>query len=165
MWLSGFSAFSTEQALLLHSWRVSPQGIHSLGSGQLTFTHPPQTLAGLSSPSGRSPLLGHHTTFPKNSQSFRFRDSMYPGDESPQFAEAVSDGMSSWVSLRVPASTNSSALDSHTVGLSSQGVREGLWTTPFQELGDLAPPGSFFFVFLPFLGPLPWHMEVPRLGV
>ena len=22
-----------------------------------------------------------------------------------------------------------------------------------------------FFVFLPFLGPLPWHMEVPRLGV
>ena len=21
------------------------------------------------------------------------------------------------------------------------------------------------FVFLPFLGPLPWHMEVPRLGV
>ena len=24
---------------------------------------------------------------------------------------------------------------------------------------------SFFFVFLPFLGPLPRHMEVPRLGV
>ena len=23
----------------------------------------------------------------------------------------------------------------------------------------------YFFVFLPFLGPLPWHMEVPRLGV
>ena len=23
----------------------------------------------------------------------------------------------------------------------------------------------FFFVFLPFLGQLPWHMEVPRLGV
>ena len=23
----------------------------------------------------------------------------------------------------------------------------------------------FFFVFLPFLGPLPEHMEVPRLGV
>ena len=23
----------------------------------------------------------------------------------------------------------------------------------------------FIFVFLPFLGPLPWHMEVPRLGV
>ena len=23
----------------------------------------------------------------------------------------------------------------------------------------------FFFVFLPFLGPLPRHMEVPRLGV
>ena len=23
----------------------------------------------------------------------------------------------------------------------------------------------FFFVFLPFLGPHPWHMEVPRLGV
>ena len=22
----------------------------------------------------------------------------------------------------------------------------------------------FFFVFLPFLEPLPWHMEVPRLG-
>ena len=21
-----------------------------------------------------------------------------------------------------------------------------------------------FLVFLPFLGPLPWHMEVPRLG-
>ena len=24
---------------------------------------------------------------------------------------------------------------------------------------------DFFFVFLPFLGPLPRHMEVPRLGV
>ena len=24
---------------------------------------------------------------------------------------------------------------------------------------------NFFFVFLPFLGPLQWHMEVPRLGV
>ena len=23
----------------------------------------------------------------------------------------------------------------------------------------------FFFVFLPFLGPLPWRMEFPRLGV
>ena len=23
----------------------------------------------------------------------------------------------------------------------------------------------YFFVFLPFLGLLPWHMEVPRLGV
>ena len=23
----------------------------------------------------------------------------------------------------------------------------------------------FFLVFLPFLGQLPWHMEVPRLGV
>jgi len=23
----------------------------------------------------------------------------------------------------------------------------------------------FFFVFLPVLGLLPWHMEVPRLGV
>jgi len=23
----------------------------------------------------------------------------------------------------------------------------------------------FFLVFLPFLGPLPWHREVPRLGV
>ena len=23
----------------------------------------------------------------------------------------------------------------------------------------------YFFVFLPFLGMLPWHMEVPRLGV
>jgi len=23
----------------------------------------------------------------------------------------------------------------------------------------------FFFVFLPFLGLLPWHMEIPRLGV
>ena len=22
----------------------------------------------------------------------------------------------------------------------------------------------FVFVFLPFLGPFPWHMEVPRLG-
>ena len=22
-----------------------------------------------------------------------------------------------------------------------------------------------FFGFLPFLGPLPWHMEAPRLGV
>ena len=22
-----------------------------------------------------------------------------------------------------------------------------------------------FWVFLPFLGPIPWHMEVPRLGV
>ena len=24
---------------------------------------------------------------------------------------------------------------------------------------------NFFFVFLPFLAPLPWHMEIPRLGV
>ena len=24
---------------------------------------------------------------------------------------------------------------------------------------------NFFFVFLPFLGPFPWHMEVPRLGI
>ena len=24
---------------------------------------------------------------------------------------------------------------------------------------------NFFFVFLPFFGPLPWHMEVPRLEV
>ena len=24
---------------------------------------------------------------------------------------------------------------------------------------------AFFFLFLPFLGPLLWHMEVPRLGV
>ena len=24
---------------------------------------------------------------------------------------------------------------------------------------------SFFLVFLPFLGPLPWHMEVPRREV
>ena len=23
----------------------------------------------------------------------------------------------------------------------------------------------FFFIFSPFLGPLPWHMEVPRLGI
>ena len=23
----------------------------------------------------------------------------------------------------------------------------------------------FFYIFLPFLGPLPWHLEVPRLGV
>ena len=23
----------------------------------------------------------------------------------------------------------------------------------------------FFSVFLPFVGPLPWHMEIPRLGV
>ena len=31
-----------------------------------------------------------------------------------------------------------------------------------------SPVTCFFFVFclfLPFLGPLPWHMEVPRLGV
>ena len=32
------------------------------------------------------------------------------------------------------------------------------------EVNDLPLP-FFFFVFLPFLGPLPWHMEVPRLGV
>ena len=25
--------------------------------------------------------------------------------------------------------------------------------------------GLFVFVFFPFLGPLPWHMQVPRLGV
>ena len=31
-------------------------------------------------------------------------------------------------------------------------------TEPQQEL-------SFFFVFLPFIGPLLQHMEVPRLGV
>ena len=48
--------------------------------------------------------------------------------------------------------------------------------TKFQTLSCLLPsnPGSsfsafffffFFSVFLPFLGPLPRHMEVPRLGV
>ena len=26
-------------------------------------------------------------------------------------------------------------------------------------------PSFFFFVFLPFLGMLPWHIEIPRLGV
>ena len=24
---------------------------------------------------------------------------------------------------------------------------------------------GFFFFFLPFLGPLPWHVQVPKLGV
>ena len=43
---------------------------------------------------------------------------------------------------------------------------------PFTELEKLAPKLTsatiqllFFFVFLPFLGPLPRHMEIPRLGV
>ena len=27
------------------------------------------------------------------------------------------------------------------------------------------PPPFFFFVYLPFLGPLLQHMEIPRLGV
>ena len=37
-------------------------------------------------------------------------------------------------------------------------VQQDLITHPFFFL-------IFFFVFLPFLGLLPWHMEVPRLGV
>ena len=51
--------------------------------------------------------------------------------------------------------------------------RSGCWRHPARR--GLVPEGSdplvtelflfFFFVFLPFLGPLPWHMEVPRLGV
>ena len=41
----------------------------------------------------------------------------------------------------------------------------------YVEVGPLMPTfwrffkNLFIFVFLPFLGLLPWHMEVPRLGV
>ena len=34
-----------------------------------------------------------------------------------------------------------------------------------RELDSSSPVFLFFFVFLPFLGPFPWHMEVPRLEV
>ena len=37
------------------------------------------------------------------------------------------------------------------------------------DLSDVVKSRSqflfFFFVFLPFVGPLPRHMEIPRLGV
>ena len=33
------------------------------------------------------------------------------------------------------------------------------------QVVNLYPKKYIFFVFLPFLGPLPWPMEVPRLGV
>ena len=32
-------------------------------------------------------------------------------------------------------------------------------------LGTMSGHLFFYFIFLPFLGPLPRHMEVPRLGV
>ena len=38
-----------------------------------------------------------------------------------------------------------------------------LHTIPAEREGEEAP--AFFFLFLYFLGPHPWHMEVPRLGV
>jgi len=52
-------------------------------------------------------------------------------------------------------------------------ARASCWTilltldfVPFISLHTLSLPFSFsFFVFLPFLGPLPRHMEGPRLGV
>ena len=53
-----------------------------------------------------------------------------------------------------------------------QGV--GGWAAFRRDLISLEECGSlrgalgdffFFLVFMPFLGPLPWHMEVPGLGV
>ena len=38
------------------------------------------------------------------------------------------------------------------------------WGWPRYNLG-LGIPFFFFFFFLLFLGPHPWHMEVPRLEV
>ena len=36
----------------------------------------------------------------------------------------------------------------------------------FEDQAKEFPLLTFFFlVFLPFLGPHPWHMEVPRLGI
>ena len=43
-----------------------------------------------------------------------------------------------------------------------------LWLPVFSSFGCIPNPSSplsFFFFFLVFLGPHPWHMEVPRLGV
>ena len=39
------------------------------------------------------------------------------------------------------------------------------WKPVHELLKEFSFFFSFFFVFLPFLGPLPKHMEVPRLGV
>ena len=36
--------------------------------------------------------------------------------------------------------------------------------TPVQQVEYLMTILFIYFVFLPFLGPLPWHMKVPRLG-
>ena len=51
---------------------------------------------------------------------------------------------------------------------SDQRIGLGEWELPAKEprvCGVCIYIYIFFFVFLLFLGPLLWHMEVPRLGV
>ena len=52
-------------------------------------------------------------------------------------------------------------------GLFSMGIPTKI-ANPLKTMLSLKVVNGFcflFFVFLPFLGPLPQHMEVPRLGV
>ena len=51
-----------------------------------------------------------------------------------------------------------------TNAVPGNGVRHGDLTVK-PGLSFLVSLSFFFFVFLPFLGPLQRHMEVPRLGV
>ena len=48
----------------------------------------------------------------------------------------------------------------------AQRQEKGAETANVQGLGDRPTHGGFFFlVVLLFLGPHPWHIEVPRLGI
>ena len=55
------------------------------------------------------------------------------------------------------------------MGSSHPGTTEAvLWVLVKVPVGDYATVllvFFYFFIFLPFLGPLPRHMEIPRLGV
>lgn len=45
-------------------------------------------------------------------------------------------------------------------------INWGSWVNIYQDhIRQNRKPAIFIIVFLPFLGPLPWHMEIPRLGV
>ena len=35
----------------------------------------------------------------------------------------------------------------------------------FYAIYNVFPLFIYLFIYLPFLGPLPWHMQIPRLGV
>ena len=48
----------------------------------------------------------------------------------------------------------------------TDGNKESLPTEYFLHLTvHIEVKSKFFFVFLPFLGPLSWHMEIPRLEI